>query len=141
VIPSCFECLLGTQTTPSICDAADIKAAIAAVNACAEGCCYLVCDTPVIPCNPVTNAPCNTGNGEACEPGSGGTGYQCFVEPTDEGLCEMCDGSMFFCQGGDVCLPDGGCAKYCCDDGDCGSGYCDKTMLPGETTIGVCLHK
>ena len=26
-------------------------------------------------------------------------------------------------------LPDMTCAHYCCDDGDCATGRCDKTML------------
>jgi hypothetical protein len=138
-IPSCLQCVLGTATDPSICNAADIQSAIATLDACANGCCDLDCDPPPVPCNPVSNAPCGTGT---CDVGMGGMGYQCYIEPTAAGLCEMCDESSgLFCSGGSACLPDGGCAKYCCDDGDCGSGRCDMTTLPAAPGVGVCLHK
>ena len=85
-------------------------------------------------CNPVTNAPCDTAAGEACD--FGGAGYQCYPAPNDKKLCEPCGMADGFCQGGETC--DGVCVKFCCDDTDCGVGKCDKgLMFPGG--VGECL--
>jgi len=92
-------------------------------------------------CNPVTNAGCKTG--EACD-ASKDNKFVCFPAPNDSGLCVACDNeSGPFCQGGYGCSASNGCAKYCCDDGDCGSGKCVKEgqdgPLWGGIGVGVCL--
>jgi hypothetical protein len=143
-IPNCLDCGTGAVQDPLICNAADIVAGITAILACDQGCCTADCYSPLVPCNPVTNAPCDTANGEECDVAKDGKGgYQCYSEQTEGAICSMCDPSNgLYCGAGLTCLADGGCAKYCCDDGDCGSGTCDKTMLPGgETKLGVCLRK
>jgi hypothetical protein len=54
----------------------------------------------------------------------------------------MCDETAGpYCAAGMTCLSDGSCAAFCCADSDCGSGKCDKTMIPSETVLGVCVHK
>jgi hypothetical protein len=94
----------------------------------------------VIECNPITNAPCDTAAGEACD--FQGNGYHCYAGPNDKSLCEACGPSNAnsTCKGGSTCLPgpDGNCGKFCCDNADCGTGKCDKTdMFPGN--VGYCL--
>lgn len=93
-------------------------------------------------CNPVTNEPCAAG--EACDASNNDT-FQCFPPPNDANVCGMCDNMNGpFCKGGHGCAAKNGCAKYCCDDGDCGTGTCVKTngenqpLWPG-VDVGVCL--
>jgi hypothetical protein len=93
-----------------------------------------------IECNPVTNEPCDTVAGEACD--FKGNGYHCYAAPNDVNLCAACGPTNggSHCKGGSTCLPgpDGTCGKFCCADGDCGKGKCDKTdMFPAG--VGYCL--
>jgi hypothetical protein len=66
-------------------------------------------------------------------------------------VCEGCTSQDGSCGPGLVCITttslgespnpwtyQSQCAHYCCDDGDCGSGTCDKTVL-GSSIVGVCL--
>jgi len=70
--------------------------------------------------------------------------YQCYTTTSHESLCADC--SQLICAGGLEC-PDqtgwpGGasCAKYCCDDGDCGSGICFKDgIATTAANVGICL--
>jgi hypothetical protein len=92
-------------------------------------------------CNPVTNAGCKTG--EACDASENNT-FVCFPPPNDSGVCVTCDNKAGpFCKGGYGCSASNGCAKYCCDDGDCGTGKCVKEgqdgPLWGGIGAGVCL--
>jgi len=88
-----------------------------------------------IKCNPVTNAPCNTAGGEACD--TNGTGYECYAPPNDNNLCQPCGDTDGFCKGGQTCGNSATCAKYCCTNNDCGNGTCDKSgMLTGG--VGTC---
>jgi hypothetical protein len=101
----------------------------------------------------VTAASCD---GLACDRIGGGDVYECvassvlcYASPSvvwcDEGtdfvgLCEACandTGTGPYCGPTMGCLTTGLCARYCCDDGDCGSGRCDKDGVPGG--VGVCL--
>jgi hypothetical protein len=84
------------------------------------------------PCNPVTNAPCDAAMGETCA--SHAAGSVC-VENSGQvaGLCEDCSASGA-CVGGTGCV-EGSCFKFCCDDGDCGSGVCQ--IFEGAT-YGIC---
>jgi hypothetical protein len=85
----------------------------------------------------VTNEGCNAANGEACDTAM--NGFQCYTPPPPNSgvTCGMCDDQNTACVGGDSCLQ-GQCAKYCCDDGDCGSGTCDLT-LTSDPSVGLCV--
>ena len=93
----------------------------------------------LLQCNPVTNEGCMAG-AEECDLATGGV-FQCFAsDPSDAPICQMCDEAAGpFCGAGMTCLGDGSCARYCCDDADCGSGKCDKSSEPGN--VGVCVMK
>lgn len=99
-------------------------------------------------CNPVTNEGCE--GSEACtsyhpystgavawrceEPIFGGIDGPVVVER--QGLCSPCefDGE---CEGTLKCY--GQCARYCCDDSDCGSGRCVKLpTFPPFADVGIC---
>lgn len=81
-----------------------------------------------ITCNPVTNQGCNTPAGEACDYGPGG--FTCYPGPNDAELCWACGPNGPHCGSGFTCTSDGVCAKFCCDDLDCGSGgICQMSQL------------
>jgi hypothetical protein len=95
--------------------------------------------TKDVECNPVTNEPCP----EVC--GNYGLGlFQCYTVTSMEPTCGSCDDSV--CGGTTECLDDLGfdgvyqCARFCCDDGDCGSGVCVKDgIATPDADVGVCL--
>lgn len=97
-------------------------------------------------CNPVTNFPCDTDAGEQCD--FSGDGFDCY-EGSTVPLCGECDGDAAFCLGGSTCtlyaydpeIVANGCAKYCCDDDDCGDGgTCAPAIdIPGAS-VGLCLN-
>lgn len=75
-------------------------------------------------CNPITQEGCS-GAGAACDIGQ--NGFQCYPDGNTHALCESCgdaaaDGN--YCQPGLACVSK--CARYCCDDSDCGTGTCTK---------------
>ena len=93
-------------------------------------------------CNPVTNEGCNTAAGEACDGGM--NGFQCYPDGNTQDLCQECGvtGSDY-CKAGSTCLNQ--CAKYCCDDSDCGAGTCTKTLMGSALfmnapNLGVCAQ-
>jgi hypothetical protein len=133
----CLACVIGQETNPAKCNAEPAKTAALAFTACLDAHCKALC-TPK-QCNPLTNEGCNAAAGEACDLGQ--TGFRCYAGPNDQEICAACDGSSGpFCKPGMHCMADGACAHYCCDDGDCGTGVCDKSVL-AHPDIGVCLHK
>ena len=96
-------------------------------------------------CNPITNAPCKTDAGEACDFTQGG--FQCYPPPPPNtaALCASCDDQSIACLPGSTCLPatndpqqGSQCAKFCCDDGDCAGGKCDKTTFQSDP-FGFCV--
>ncbi len=116
-------------------------------NTCDETC-VVQCDASVflpsegscvglggaVTCNPMTNAGCDTVQGEACDVAPGG--FRCYPAPNTAALCESCGPGSPGCQRGFTCAPDGVCAKFCCADQDCdGSGQC--VTLPG-LSAGIC---
>lgn len=110
----------------------------------AAGACVTVADP--INCNPVTNEPCDTAGGEACD--NTGAGFECFGPPNDTDTCDTCDNANGpWCKPGATCIGNGGtqCAKYCCDDSDCGPGVCFKVddtgaqVFPQSPELGVCV--
>jgi hypothetical protein len=88
------------------------------------------------PCNPVTNEGCNTAAGQACDFGE--NGFQCYDPPNDKDLCQACGQQAGYCKGGQTCVGSK-CAKFCCDDGDCGKGKCDKEAIGAGSPLGICL--
>jgi hypothetical protein len=133
--PDCLDCITGNDPTKCV-GAAQMQTD--AVNNCTNTKCNAECVPPS--CNPITNEGCSTDTGEACDHTPDGFG--CFPAPNDTPICEACDNQAGpFCEAGHTCLPDGGCAAFCCDDGDCGAnGKCDTTVIK-LAEGGVCVKK
>ncbi len=89
-------------------------------------------------CNPISNAGCPAG--KVCFSNfSDSTCYS--LGPNPQISCGDC--SIDGCASGFACGGDEPqCIKYCCDDGDCGSGRCEKLMLgtPTPAGFGVCVQ-
>jgi hypothetical protein len=152
-IDGCVDCL-GDNT---LCTADNQDAATAVID-CAQTNCMAECFPPPPPppdatcsvpagakgscvtlsadvaCNPVTNAPCTAL--QACDVNGPGA-FKCYDPPNDRDLCQTCGQADGFCKGGQGCV--GVCAKYCCDDTECGAGKCDKVTFDFGGTVGVCL--
>jgi len=101
-------------------------------------------DAGAVPtCDPFTGAPCQLTMGESCDFDLDGLPH-CFPPPSGAKLCDPCgvdpgDGGVAdYCGVGLTCLDSNKCAAFCCDDGDCGKGTCDKTYL-GDPAVGVCV--
>ncbi len=130
----CSDCLSGAGTD---CENNDL---LTALNDAITANCDAEC-TAKSECNPVTNEGCPDA-GSACDLGSGGV-FVCFGPPNDVALCGACSN-----QNGPFCSPTmhcnedangGKCARYCCGDGDCGTGTCDMASLMLPNGIGVCV--
>jgi hypothetical protein len=131
----------GTPTHPNTCNMG-VTPTWDAFAACAAAKCNTECVAK--PCNPVTNEGCDTAMGEACDLDMSGTFYRCFPPPNDAKLCAACPNGTSFCAPTLHCLTDvnsmnAQCYRYCCDDGDCGGGGCDKSFLPKNLGVGVCF--
>lgn len=137
----CSACLTGTEMAPTEC-AVGMSPAYDAFVSCVTDQCQAQC-LPRSSCNPVTNEGCDTGAGQACDVDVTGV-YGCFDTLNDVTLCGACSNGTDgpFCEPTMHCLTDptgndGLCARYCCGDGDCGGGTCDKSMLPEG--VGICV--
>jgi hypothetical protein len=118
------------------------------------------CDTPAVApskgacflggaCNPVTGEPCGERACDLWVRDYTDLGYQCIdpthtnetIASTDQPLCGTCSanvGVRYLCSPTLACLA-GKCARYCCDDGDCGKdGRCEKEGILGG--VGVCVR-
>jgi hypothetical protein len=129
----CVACVRGS-TSPECAE----RTSYLDFTACIRSSCGDLCKKPPPPrrCNPITNAECE--GGEACDLGP--SGHECFPPPNDGKICDACDPSRgLFCAGGGGCV-DGRCFRYCCDKGDCGSGFCDRKVT-GSKFYGVCVEK
>jgi hypothetical protein len=91
-----------------------------------------------IECNPITQEPCDVAAGEACDTNLLVDGFACYPTGNVHAVCEACSQVLQFCQPGLTCpelvaegsQAEGQCAKYCCDDNDCGpSGMCYTALL------------
>ena len=103
-------------------------AAVATVSVTGGGVVY------VPHCNPVTNAGCEPGY--ACDSSIKST-FMCYEPPNDGALCGACDVNEGpWCTGGLTCTDDKECVKFCCDDGDCGTGTCSKVDSEGGVRFG-----
>jgi hypothetical protein len=89
-----------------------------------------------IQCNPVTNEGCDSAAGEACDLTQ--SGFTCYPAPNIENICGACGGQgESFCAAGLTCI--GTCARFCCDDSDCGTGFCFKDPFAEIASVGVCV--
>lgn len=140
--PACWACLTDPNADPATCQDAATKALLDDLDTCGKGCCTADCFTAG--CNPVTNDGCDTAAGEAC--GRSNDGFVCLPPPNDAALCEPCSSAAGpYCGATLHCIQDAksgasACARYCCDDGDCGAGTCDKTSF-GSDGVGLCVPK
>jgi hypothetical protein len=135
----CSDCAGGTETDPSECTSAATMALLNAITTCQKASCNTDCTAAPPPCNPVTNAGCPANS--ACDLGedaNGNSDYQCFDTPAPtQAICATCDDQNTACIPGATCFGSGICAKYCCNDGDCGTGTCDmSSTIFGE---GICV--
>ena len=89
-----------------------------------------------IQCDPVTNAGCDTGAGEACDVSQGG--FQCYPDGNVHDLCETCSTNGDYCQAGMTCFNQ--CYRYCCTDDDCGpNGTCSLDVAAFAAPVGLCI--
>ena len=117
----------------------------APAQAASNGACITI-DGTAFQCNPVTSTGCeDAGVGATCDlgdDGKGGSAFVCFPPPNDVALCGDCDNSNGpFCKPTMHCAPTAsgfGCARFCCDDGDCTGGKCDLSILGGQAP-GICV--
>ncbi len=102
---------------------------------------------PPYACNPVTNEGCDTAGNEACDVDTQHHSFRCYGPPNPNALCASCGDAHGWCQPTLTCLwnlvsEQGRCAKFCCDDGDCGpEGICDHQLLQGYAggEVGLCM--
>ncbi len=80
-------------------------------------------------CNAISGAGCAAG--KTCEWYS--SSYQCVPSTSTKKLCEPCNGPGD-CASGSSCMFGKVCARFCCDDSECGTGKCIKLGGPA----GVC---
>jgi hypothetical protein len=138
---TCAACLTNPNLEdPTVClDSAEFHE----LDDCAKASCRLECTSTLRHCNPVTNESCDAAAGEACDllySLSTGRliGFACAAGGNTHALCEPCgsSGDGDYCMPGLTCLE--ACARFCCDDGDCGSGTCNKELLE-DPNVGVCV--
>lgn len=98
-------------------------------------------------CNPLTNEPCSTAAGEACDISAEPPFFVCYPAPNDAGLGKPCDlANGPFCKATMTCVPNdidasfhGNCRKFCCSLQDCPAGSAVCAPLSSELgTIGSC---
>ena len=155
--PHCLEYFLGSTPDLALYNRLAVKPRADALLSCTNQKCMPACGPKL--CNPVTNEGCDSeaiDGPESCDtpedlPGlipavSNATGakFVCWPAPNDQWQCGGCDNRVGpYCEPGLACLPDHSCAKYCCDDGDCGlDGLCDKALMASEfggANVGVCV--
>jgi hypothetical protein len=135
---NCLDCFTGNAMDPTACTMGATKVTLDALTACVQTSCAAAC-APVPPtCNPVTNGGCAAG--ASCDFSGDknmNTTFSCYMAPPPNtvDLCGACDDRSTACLGGLTCLSSQ-CAKFCCADGDCGSGVCAPT---GSFGVGVCV--
>ncbi len=76
-------------------------------------------------CNPITAAECTAAEpGSTCDLSHVTKTFTCFSPPNNATLCGACGNNGGpFCGAGMACFG-GTCARYCCDNADCGTGKC-----------------
>lgn len=116
------------------CGLADPTPICTAPTATPSGSCVTVDTTNL--CNPITNQGCATDT--VCDANDTG-GFECFPGDNTAPLCAACGESTSYCAVGMHCLG-GKCARFCCDDSECGAGKCDKTYFEGGRPAGLCVE-
>jgi hypothetical protein len=95
----------------------------------------------LVECNPITNASCKVDGGQVCDTHYDGdklVGFMCLEQKSSSGLCAPCDPLGGSCGAGLTCIA-GSCAKFCCEDTDCGAGnICEKSLA--GMGAGVCAQ-
>jgi hypothetical protein len=127
---TCHMCLWGGMAD---CDA---NALYTSFKTCHDGPCGNACAST---CNPVTNEGCT--GGETCDYDISSKRFICWGGSNVVAICGQCNGAVGpFCAPGETC-GFGHCQRYCCDSGDCGSGFCDKTLFAGlsNSPVGACV--
>jgi hypothetical protein len=172
----CMACMQPSSAKPDVCNGAlDV---VDALTTCLETTCRAQCplsplifaaadpecDVPPFPsfgscvtvgdsveCNPVTSAGCDTDAGASCDsfdPADKTVSYSCYPAGNVREVCEPCGFNLLdFCSPGNTCA--GTCARYCCDDGDCGPGECDFGWVydlwygkpPTCANVGICVKR
>jgi hypothetical protein len=123
----------GTGSLSAACDAPPI--------APSQGACVTLGGD--VECNPVTGEPCS----QVCDYYGHGL-YQCYTVTSMTPVCGDCTSEP--CAVGHTCPADsdwpgtwpGGnlCVRYCCDDSDCGTGFCNKAgIATAQAPVGVCV--
>jgi|RhiMetdeSRZDD1v2_1073273.scaffolds.fasta_scaffold501883_2 hypothetical protein len=156
--PSCYECV----TTRSDRACAGLDQAFFDFNQCWAAHCSSpipvcaakpACDAPPMPpsggacfqmtanddCNPLTNAGCMPT--EYCTFSSAGS--YCRTQNQNQAVCEVCDNTVpLECGPGLQCTFANECGRWCCDDGDCGSGTCIYQQLVDiHPELGTCYQE
>jgi hypothetical protein len=89
-------------------------------------------------CNPITSEGCDTAAGEVCDLAGGGT-FACAPQGYANLVCSGC-GATRWCGVGGTCYG-ALCARFCCDDGDCGTGECSFEALgTSSSPVGICVQ-
>jgi hypothetical protein len=93
-------------------------------------------------CDPLSNAGCNQGKGEACDDDTKG-GFTCYPPPNEVSEGDECnDKEGPSCAPGMSCdtpgesHPDGVCRKLCCADTDCGRAQA-RRCVPVDREYGT----
>lgn len=154
-LPDCLGyCFNNVLPAPELCTsfAGDLKNVFGAANQCLTTTCATACILPDT-CNPVTHNGCPE-VGSSCDLAYPGRFY-CFDPPPapqmPAQICQPCDFHEFpYCGSGLRCHPNSKtCARYCCDDSDCGTGRCEldpllalgaKPLNPDDK-VGICVNK
>jgi hypothetical protein len=96
---------------------------------------------PASSCNPITNAPC--ASGQACDVGASPNGFTCAAEGS-VAVCGACNPNGGpYCAAGSVCVLQsadpaaGKCMRTCCDYTDCG-GPTTSCQSQYFSSVGVC---
>lgn len=155
----CAACAESGEVDAAVCEADQSFGALrgCALDSCRDLCqssrFAAGCDAPASPpskgacvnvdgvknqCNPITNGGCDAAKGEACDTDTI-AGFRCFVYPGAAGTCEDCGkatGDKIGCAGKLTCRAYR-CARFCCNDDDCGTGKCFKGSYP-DHAVGAC---
>ena len=137
---TCAGCLLAFDEATCL-DGGAVEALLGDVSTCTDaatvGACAAACPSAATACNPVTSVEC-TDAGAVCD-GDGAGGYVCYGPPNTLALCDVCPSDQDeWCGAGMTCGVDASCTRYCCDDGDCGTGTCDLTSA--VEGVGTCRN-
>lgn len=145
-----FYCMFGTLPSEPICNQGKTATVFEGMKSCLTTHCSTECSAKSY-CNPVNGtAGCVSPSATvACEMAFPGI-FVCYdMGLPPAALCQPCNlytGPL--CDDGLRCdLTSGLCARYCCDNTDCGTGYCEKNqnVAFGTSTAnpadmpGICL--